>query len=506
VTVNKTLSVSISQCGSARRITVPARFAASTFAAALIAYSLALADNDLLHWFLIPLVACGGLVGMDVYRWATGEIDLFDPVGLVAVLGAHFFFLAPLIQIITNTKLFYMTDQPADYRPWLGLMACVNFVGLICYKFALAIFAGKQRKLRAMWTLKSSRFLPILVTAILAATAAEVYVLERFGGIGGLMYSFTEDPYKFNNTGWIFMISESLPILLMIGVATLWWGKRVTWLLLTPLIGLIVSLEFLIGGWRGSRQNLIWAVIWALGMIHYGMRPVSRKVIAAFAVVMLAFMYFYGFYKYAGAEGIRAITDPEWRAQAVEKSGRSFGSVLVQDLARSDVQAFALSRLMTGPHTYAYGETYLGALNLLIPRSIWDDRLPSKVKWTTDLEYGQGAYESNHYPSSRVYGLAGEAMLNFGLFGVPFAFALFGYLVAKMSNLSSSIDPRDCRVLLVPFFACIAIVVLAHDLDVDLFIAIKNSLLPFSVIYFGSDARSPRRTVAMVSARLSKPA
>ena len=499
---NKILLASISRRETSRRTTVAARFAASTFVAAVIAYSLALADPDLLHWFLVPLVACGGLVGMDAIGWATGEIDLFDPVGLVAVLGVHFFFLAPLIQIITDTKLLYVIDQPADYRPWLGLMACVNFVGLLCYRFALAIFKGKRRKLRTVWTLRSSRFLPILGTAILAAAAAEGYVLARFGGIGGLVYSFTEDPNKFNNTGWIFMISESLPILLMIGVTTLWWRKRVTWLLLTPLIGLIVALELLLGGWRGSRQNVIWAIIWALGMIHYGMRPVSRKAIAGFAVVMLAFMYFYGFYKYAGAEGIRAFTDSAWRAQAVEKSGRSFGSVLVQDLARTDVQAFALYRLMTGPHEYAMGRTYLGAFNLLIPRSISDDRLPTKLKWTTDLEYGEGAYESNHHPSSRVYGLSGEAMLNFGLLGVPFAFALFGYLVAKMSNLSGAIDPSDCRVLLVPFLACIAIVVLAHDLDVDLFIAIKNSLLPFSVIYFGSDACSLGRTAAVRSSKL----
>lgn len=485
---------SFRQVSAPRRTSLPARLAASTFAAAVIAYAFALADLDLLHWFLIPLVACGGLVGMDVYRWITGEIDLFDPVGLLAALGIHFFFLAPLIQIATDTKLLYVTDQPADYRPWLGLMACVNFAGLISYRFALSVFGGKRRKLGTVWTLKSSRFLPILGTAILAAAGAEAYVLDRFGGIGGLVYSFTEDPYKFNNTGWIFMISESLPILLMIGVATLWWRKRVTWFLLTPLIGLIVALEFVIGGWRGSRQNLVWAIIWALGMIHYAMRPVSRKVIGAFAVVMLAFMYFYGFYKYAGAEGMRALTDAEWRELAVEKSGRSFGSVLVQDLARSDVQAFALCRLTTGPHEYAFGQTYLGALNLLIPRSIVENRLPSKVKWTTNLEYGLGAYESNHYPSSRVYGLAGEAMLNFGVLGVPFAFALFGYLVAKMSNLSNSVDPSDCRVLLVPFLACMAMVMLAHDLDVDLFIAVKNSLLPFSVIYFGSRTRIRRRT------------
>ncbi len=476
-----------------RRATVAAEFAASTFAAAMVAYLLSLADSDLLHWFLIPLVACGGLVGVDVYRWATGEIDMFDPIGLVAVLGVHFFFLAPLLQILTDTKLLYVTNQPGDYRPWLGLMSCINFAGLLCYRIALAIFAGKRRPARTLWTLKSSSFLPLLGAAILAAAVAEVYVLTRFNGIAGLVESFTSDPYKFNNTGWIFMISESLPILLMIGVTTLWWRRRASWFLLTPLIGFIVALEMLLGGWRGSRQNVIWAIIWVLGMIHYGMRPVSRKAIVACGVVMLAFMYFYGFYKYAGAESIRAFSDSEWRAQAVEKSGRSFGSLLVQDLARTDVQAFALYRMTTGPYDYAMGRTYLGALNLLVPRSVSEDRLPTKLKWSTDLEYGEGSYDANHHPSSRVYGLTGESMLNFGIAGVPFAFLFFGYLVAQMSNLSRSVDREDCRILMVPFLACVAIVVLAHDLDVDLFILIKNALLPFSVIYFGSDSRSVRR-------------
>jgi hypothetical protein len=484
------------RCAKSRRATVTAEFAAATFVAAVIAYLLTLANPDLLHWFLIPLVASGGLVGVDVYRWAVGEIDLFDPIGLVAVLGVHFFFFAPLIQILADTKLLYVTDQPADYRPWLGWMACVNFLGLLCYRAMLAICAGKRREPEVIWTLRSSRFLPILGSAILAAVAAEAYILTRFHGIGGLIQSFTGDADQFNNTGWLFTISESLPVLLMIGVTTLWWRKRVSWLLLAPLVLFVVVLVLLLGGWRGSRQNVIWTILWALGMIHYGMRPVPRKVVGAFALVMLAFMYFYGFYKYTGAEGIRALTDSEWRAQAVERSGRSFGSVLVQDLARTDVQAFALYRITTGPYEYAMGRTYLGAFNLLVPRVISLDRLPTKVKWTTDLEYGEKSYESNHHPSSRVYGLAGEAMLNFGPLGVPFAFAVFGYLVAKMSNLSRSIDPGDCRVLLVPFLACIAMVVLAHDLDVDLFIAIKNSLLPFSVIYFGSDTRSLRRTVA----------
>lgn len=457
----------------------------SAFVSTVIAYGLALFNPELVHWFVIPTVICGALIGVDLFRWISGATDIFDPVGLLSAVGAHFFFLAPLLQVITDTKLLYVIDQPADYRPWLGIMACINVVGLLCYRLALHVFGKQSRTFQSVWTLKSSLFIPVLGTALLISSAAELYVLHSFGGIGGLMLSFTEQQYKFSDTGWLFMLSESLPILIMIGVAGFAWKKRITWFLLGPLLVLMVGLEFVLGGLRGSRQNFIWAIVWTLGIIHFGIRPVPRRAIGVCTVLMLAFMYFYGFYKEAGTEAITGIFNPEWRSQLVAKSGRSFESVLVQDLGRSDVQSFALYRLQDW-HEYAWGRTYLGALNLLIPRWISTDRLPTKVKWTTDLEYGEGAYDSDHYPSSRVYGLAGEAMLNFGIVGVPFAYGAFGYLMAKMRSLSTAVDPRDGRILLVPFFACLAMVMLAHDLDVDLFITVKNAMLPFAVIYLGS--------------------
>lgn len=472
-----------------RQSTSLARFVASVLIATTIAYSLCLVYDELFHWFLIPVVACGGLVGMDLFKWASGEIDLFDPVGLLAALGAHFFFLAPILQVFYDTQLLYVTDQPADYRPWIGLMSCVNFIGLLCYKFTVSVFTRKRKPLAYSWRFEGSTLLPVLGAAIVVSLVAEAYVLYSFGGIGGLVNSFSEQQqYKFNDTGWLFMLSESLPILMMFGIAAFWWKKRVSWALLTPLLILFLSMQFFLGGLRGSRQNVIWAMVWAMGIIHFGIRPVSRRTMAAFALVAVAFMYVYGFYKYAGTDATRALTDSEWRADATEKSGRSFGNVLVQDLGRSDVQSFALYRLSTegDSYEYAYGRTYLGALNLMIPRWIQQDRLPTKAKWTTNLEYGAGAFESNHFLSSRVYGLAGEALLNFGILGVPIAYGLFGYVIAKMSALASSIDRSDCRILMAPFLACLAMVILAHDFDVDLYITIKNSALPFVVIYFGS--------------------
>src|SRR5690606_3976720 len=56
-------------------------------------------SDEFLHWFILPVWACGVLVGTDAFDWARGRVAMFDPVGVIGVLGMHFFFLAPLMHV-----------------------------------------------------------------------------------------------------------------------------------------------------------------------------------------------------------------------------------------------------------------------------------------------------------------------------------------------------------------------------------------------------------------------
>src|SRR5690606_2332026 len=126
-----------------------------------------------------------------------------------------------------------------------------------------------------------------------------------------------------------------------------------------------------------------------------------------------------------------------------EESGRSFQDPLLLDLARADIQAFIFYRLSDPllqqeyEYEYADGRTYLGALSLAIPRQAWPDRPPTKVKAGTELIYGSGSYEQGA-ESSRVYGLAGEAMLNFGPVAVPLSFIVLGGIVGWVKRLPNA--------------------------------------------------------------------
>src|SRR5688572_7022143 len=82
------------------------------------------------HWFVVPVLMCGALIGMDAVDWFRGKINIFDPFGIVGLLGFHFFFLAPLLHVYWQYwPLYNVANPPDDYRPFLGSMAALNFLG-----------------------------------------------------------------------------------------------------------------------------------------------------------------------------------------------------------------------------------------------------------------------------------------------------------------------------------------------------------------------------------------
>src|SRR5258708_24048940 len=71
------------------------------------------------HWFLVPVLLCGVLIGIDAVDWFRGRLDIFDPAGIIGLLGVHFFFLAPLLHVTWDSWMRYI-NPPPDWRGWLG--------------------------------------------------------------------------------------------------------------------------------------------------------------------------------------------------------------------------------------------------------------------------------------------------------------------------------------------------------------------------------------------------
>src|SRR6266851_348816 len=126
----------------------------------LIVVVFALMSTRILHWFVFPLIMCGSVIGMDAILWIRGRLDLFDPVGILGLLGYYFFFLAPLLVVHWDYRMMYLPIQPEDYRNWLGGMAILNCLGLFVYRVSRKAFRKRKKPNPAVttWRIDGKRF------------------------------------------------------------------------------------------------------------------------------------------------------------------------------------------------------------------------------------------------------------------------------------------------------------------------------------------------------------
>jgi len=434
------------------------------------------------HWFIVPLILCGTIITGDAVDWFRGKLDLFDPAGIVGLLGVHFFFLTPFLHVWWNAWTIAEKTPPGDWRDWLGYMATLNFLGLILYRMARNSIVRRRPRRCSVWKLRRRLLIVLLGALLLITLLAQVYVYASFGVISGYIDTYMNRPEEFQGTGWLLMISESFPILAMIAFAV--WARRQKWqwhpVVLVLILTIFCAIQLLFGGLRGSRSNTVWALFWAAGIVHLWVRRIPKAAVWAGVGMLMAFLYVYGFYKEQTGRNVSL----EQRIEISKKRGRTLQGEILGDLGRADVQAYLLYRMASpgSDYEFAHGRTYLGAAALIIPRSLWPDRPPTSVEFGTNIQHYMGAYEPGKMESSKVYGMAGEAMLNFGPWSVPLAFISLGLLVGWVQRMKIFLLPFDCRLLLAPFLVNLCFAYLAGDSDTTVFFLFKQGLLPGGLI------------------------
>lgn len=448
------------------------------------------------HWFVIPLFCCGVICCLDGLRLFEGNgRELFDPVPMLGAFGLYFFYIAPLLHVGLDywfiTSTFSPSGQPDDWRTWLGWMALINLGGLILYK-------GCQRRLTSRFLKRcpstwysmnrgSLQFWGPIVLGI--SLLAQVYIYLQFRGIGGFIEAFSSsraDAPEFQGLGWIMCIAESFPILLLIA----WAAHSRKWGILN--VGVVLSLLFALilvfGGLRGSRGNTVFAILYAVGIIHLTLYRLTWRPLGMLVILLVAFMYIYGFYKVSEQTFVDATSSLDSMAYEGERNGRTLDAVLLGDMDRADIQAYTLFQVMQDGRDaeYGYGRTYTDAVVDFVPHAILPDRPPGKVKYGTDLFFGNGTYSPEGFGSSKIYGLAGEAMLNWGLLGIVPCFIVFGAIVGWLQAFVRRLHPADSRRYLAPILSIACIVALSSDFDNVLYVLLRHALMPAILIWLCS--------------------
>jgi hypothetical protein len=474
----------------------------AAYGCSLIVLGFLLSSERFAHWFVLPVWLCGVVIATDAVEWLRGRINLFDPLGIVGLLGVHFFFLAPLLHVSWDIWMLYV-EPPKDWRGWLGGMALLNVIGLLLYRVARAwvLRVRVRERRRASWHIQPRVFYSLALFMILVAFVLQMRVYMSFGGLSSYIEAATSLDYadsRVDNTGamrgmgFIFIFSESLPIVAMMLFAVYARGRPgrlQSWPVLCLVLVAYFVVSMLFGGLRGSRSTTIWALFWAVGIIHLWIRPMPRKLIYLGLIWLVLFMYVYGIFKEGGVEGLQARflgveTSVDYE-QAHQKRG--LRQMLLGDLGRSDVHALLLQRMVhpRSDYQYAWGRTYVAAGLTLVPRQLIE-RPPTKELEGTDALFGRGSFATGEWVASNVYGLTGEAMLNFGPLLAPFSFIVLGLSVGLVKRGLLALEPWDARLLLMPFLINLTLMWLSSDFNNMIFNAIKGGAIPLMLIFLGT--------------------
>lgn len=456
---------------------------------------LAATNPQLRHWFLIPVTVCGILIGVDAIEWLRRRRDVFDPPALLGLFGVHFYYLAPILHVLLDYWPALLHPSHPDWRVPLGAMALLNAAGLTVYRVIVSLPARRVRR-AARYRFDEGRFRRLLVAAIALGVLAFVTEVALLGGPAGFIVAMTEDRQALDGLGWLLLLSESFPLLVFCLVVVRWrTALRHRAGLVVALLAGLVALQFLVGGLRGSRSSLLWPLVLALVLVHLVVFPITRKAFLVSAVVVVVFVYGYGLYKGAGVEVVDVAKGTRTVEEVSDSTGRDLPMVLLGDFGRADMQALVLERERTGRAGWSYGSTYLAAPLSLVPRTLVPHRPPDKSEVGTNVLYGAGVYEAG-IRSQRVFGITGEAILNFGPVGGLASFALLGLLLRfsrryyLRARQSAQLGPK---LLCVPLSA-LAVILVTADLD-NILAFYVGEALPLAVVALCAVARIPAPAV-----------
>ena len=457
-------------------------------------------DHSMLHWFLLPLFLCGMLIGVDAVRWLRGKLDTFDSKGIIGIIGFHFFFVSSLLIVYWNVGSGRIRGLITDWRPWLGYLAVLNAVGLVCYQIVQHwTYKRSARAAKTHWTLnqgKATIYMPIF---LLVVVACQIIFVIQMGGYAGYLAVQTYGIGTVNVTGLgpIMVVGRSVPILFIIAI-TVWrfptLNRQSQLINIGGILILVLIVQFAAGGLSGSRSDTIWGLFWYVGIVHFFWRKIPTKLILIAMIPLLFFMYLYGFYKSLGSQVFELFGGQGTLESFEYQSKRTFEGLLIGDLSRSDLHAAQIFVLTEKPwhYRYRYGSTYPSSIVPFVPRVLWPGKPEDagKVFAGTEMLKGPGDYRGYlnfHVRSTHIYALAGEAMLNFGVFGIPIAFCVWGYFVGKIRKGVSGLSVGDTRLLVAPFFLILSFLLLTHDGSNIAAVILFKGLIPISLIYLISD-------------------
>lgn len=416
---------------------------------------------------------------------------LFDPLPLTALVTLWAMVLSPVVSAYTGQYLLLPPKQ-IEFETWNRHIALIYLPCLLL--FYVGVQAALNLKLTNTPRCFSRSRTVIFGGLFLGITSiGQVALFVSMGGLLGYMQQWTSNRGSFSGLGPVFMVTEAFPLILLFLFIILFGDRRFKhpfWVAVGLLIGILIC-RMIFGGLRGSRSNTIWTLFWAAGLIHVYIYKFKIHQYLAGIVALYAFMWIYTLYKIFG---IDAFSGNYSLSSIKHLDTNPLISLLLTDFSRAGVNAYMLHEFFSdATYQLRHGTTYLYSSLMMIPGAAASFGFESAGKAGIELFQGNSAHAKNLFVNSRVFGLYGEGLLNFGPYVPVMLFLVAGFLIGLIHNKVSRPDASPPWKLFTPFIAYTCMTLIMSDSENIVFFIIKNGFLPILFVLLCS-TRLPKQT------------
>lgn len=446
-----------------------------------ILYSL-LMYNISIDWYLIPLFLCGVMsLQMIIKSALSGESyqNVYLIVWIVFLINSY---IAPLIHFSHDFWVNYLPFCPTDWNDYALLTSSFYLVGMLIF-YAILTPPTIVSPCKNEWNEKSSAPY-IIIFLFIISLLAQLYIYAKMGGIAGYIANYTEGGEGFTGMGKFFIFSELGPSLFLIYLVVRNRGRAVSGKQVFFFLVILLLMALFFGGLRGSRSNTLFTLIQGILTIHIMLYRFNLKHVVLFVTFFFLFMYVGRLYKDQGEKIVDLKNAIETRQSLTHGGLSQEETVIVGDLSRYGINTYEICRLIDNSnYDLKWGQTYLWGTLTFIPLGshiINSLDIKSRSESAQELMYGRNSFRTN----SRIFGLLGEWLLNFGIYTFFIPYILMGLIIKqiRMITLKIAQSPNDIRMLMIPVFMVFIPTLILSDSSNVIFFCMKRVLLFYIIL------------------------
>ena len=430
--------------------------------------------------YLFPLSLCGIVSLCNVVKYLFRP-RFFENIYLVVWIVLFInSFVAPLIHFFHDFWVDNLPFCPSDWSNYAFLTSLFYFVGILIFSVLLTT-PKSIIPYKSVWVVKKSAT-RIVCCLFVLSFLVQVYIYMQMGGIVGYIANFTDNEESFSGLGMYFLLSELGPYLYLIYFVVKNKDKNIGSVKISVFFVVFLLLALFFGGLRGSRSNTLFTLIQGILTIHLLLYRFNLKHVCFFVIFFFVFMYVGRLYKDQGINIVNVQNAVETRQALTKNDLSQVEMIVIGDLSRYGINTYEICRLLTNPdYDLKWGQTYFWGVLTFVPLgSIVIDNFDIKGRSESaeELMYGK----NTGYVNSRIFGLLGEWLLNFGLYMFFIPYIIMGFILRKMRVATMRILYSDIRMLMLPVVMVFVPTLILSDSSNIVFFFLKRVVIFYVIL------------------------